>query len=192
MIVGLTGGIGSGKTTVLKYFEKLGMPCYVADEQAKRIMNDSNIVKQQITQLLGNEAYVHNKLNKQFIASQIFSDKKLLLKINQIVHPEVHKDLQEFVKNNTTHPYIIYESAILFENNNHHLCDKIIVVTAPVETRIKRVMERDNVTKEQVLARINHQMSDEEKIKRGDFVIENSNYSDLEEKVLDIHKQLTV
>lgn len=189
MVVGLTGGIGSGKSTVLTEFEKLGVPTYIADVEAKKIMNSSEEVKSQIKALLGEKAYLNDVLNRRYIAEKVFSDKKLLKQLNAIVHPAVRKHFQDFIKMQTT-PYLVYESAILFENNTDALCDKVVVVTADLEERISRVIKRDGVSRASVLERMNNQWSQEDKVKKADFIIQNNHIEQLESQVLKLHKQL--
>ena len=168
-IVGLTGGIGSGKTTVAQVFKSLGVPVYNADEQAKALMQSSEIIKQKLIHLLGDDCYSDNQLNRFFIASKVFSDKRLLEKINAIVHPQVaaHFD-QWYTKQNA--PYVIKEVAILFETKSQHLFDFIITVVAPLEIRIQRVMNRDQKTKNEVMSIIKNQLPDSEKINQSNFV----------------------
>ncbi|WP_010135799.1 dephospho-CoA kinase [Ochrovirga pacifica] len=189
MLIGLTGGIGSGKSTVISFFQELGVPCYIADIEAKKIMVSSDIVISKIKKLLGEEAYIDGNLNRNYISKQVFKNKALLQKLNSIVHPEVHQDLKKFAALQTC-PYFLYESAILFENNNQHLCDKVIVVTADKEERIQRVMDRDQVDRAAVLARMQHQWEDEIKIKKADFVIVNQDKKACKEQVLALHQQL--
>ena len=189
MIVGLTGGIGSGKSTALKMFESLGVPVYQADVEAKKIMVHSNEVKESIIHLLGAESYHNNELNRTYIAQKVFNNKKLLTALNTIVHPAVHKHFQEFVAKQKA-PYLVYENAILYENKSEHLCDKVIVVAAELEDRISRVMKRDKVDREAVLSRMNNQWSQEDKIKKADFVIHNSDLEKLAKEVAALHYQL--
>ena len=172
-IVGLTGGIGSGKTTVAKKFEALGIPIYIADIEAKKLMNRSKIIKRKLYKLFGESAYVKGELNKSFIAKKIFENKDLLEKMNAIVHPKVGKHFDRWL-NKQTSPYVIKESAILFEKNLQEQCDFVVLVTSPKELRIKRLLDRDNTTKEKILAVMSNQLIEEEKIKRSDFVITNT------------------
>lgn len=189
MVVGLTGGIGSGKTTALKEFEALGVPVYIADVEAKKLMNTSDEIKLKLRELFGHQAYVNNKLNRNFIADKVFSNKELLTKLNAIVHPVVHQHFKEFIKEQTA-AYLVYENAILFENKSEKLCDLVIVVATDLEDRIRRVMLRDNVDKESVIRRINNQWSQEDKITLADYVIYNNNQSELKEQVNRIHVKL--
>lgn len=188
-LVGLTGGIGSGKTTVAKYFEELGVPVYIADSEAKALMNRSKVIRRKLIALFGNEAYVENTLNRPFIAQQIFNDKKLLNAMNAIVHPKVASHFKRWV-NKQDSPYVISEAAILFENGSYKKYDFIITVTAPENIRLQRVIKRDNSNKQKVEAIMANQWSDEEKIKRSDFVIENIDLEQTKIQVRKIHKKI--
>lgn len=188
-LVGLTGGIGSGKTTVAKYFEELGVPVYIADSEAKALMNRSKVIRRKLIALFGNEAYVENTLNRPFIAQQIFNDKKLLNAMNAIVHPKVASHFKRWV-NKQDSPYVISEAAILFENGSYKKYDYIITVTAPEDIRLQRVIKRDNSNKQKVEAIMANQWSDQEKIKRSDFVIENIDLEQTKIQVRKIHKKI--
>ena len=189
-IVGLTGGIGSGKTTVAHIFKSLGVPVYNSDKEAKSLMQSSEVIKQELIQLLGEDCYTADgQLNRSFIASKVFEDAVLLEKINAIVHPKVATHFEQwFSKQNT--PYIIKEVAILFETKSQYLFDFIITVTAPVEIRIQRVMERDQKTKKEVQAIIDKQLPDSEKIIQSNFVINNSTLLEIENKSILIHNEI--
>lgn len=182
MVVGLTGGIGSGKTTVLKLFKDLGVPCYIADEEAKRLMNTSIEIKKDLIALFGDDAFTPQGLNRKFIANIVFQNPKKLERLNTIVHPRVFEDFKIFVQNATA-DYVIYESAILLNGSSKKLCDKIIVVTAPLKTRIERVIKRDMVSEQDVLSRINLQMNEKEMVAKSDFVIDNNNLESTKNKV---------
>ncbi len=190
-VVGLTGGIGSGKTTVLELFKAKGIPCYISDLEAKRLMVESTVIRNHVTMLFGEESYADNKLNTSYLAQIVFSDKEKLEALNKIVHPVVKEDFQRFVKNQNT-PYVIYESAVLLNNGIPDYIDKVISVIAEESLRIDRVVARDNVKKEDVKKRISRQLSQDELIKNADFIIENNNlsFSELENNVNLIHKQL--
>lgn len=189
MIIGLTGGIGSGKTTITKLFYKLGIPIYVSDIEAKKLMvSDVNLIFE-IKQLLGDDSYNDTELNRAYISKKVFEDKSLLHQLNALVHPAVAKDFLKWYQSQDA-PYVIKESAILFESGSYTNCDVIITVTAPLEERIKRVMLRDNVTKKQVLHRVMNQLSDEEKIDRSNFIINNLTLEGAEEQVVKIHNQI--
>lgn len=189
MIVGLTGGIGSGKTTIAKLFYKLGVPIYVSDIEAKKLMvTDANLISE-IKKLLGDESYNGTELNRTYISKKVFEDKSLLNQLNALVHPAVAKDFVNWKDAQKT-PYVVKESAILFESGSYKDCDLIITVTAPLEERIRRVMLRDNVTKKQVLHRVMNQLNDEEKIDRSNFIINNLTQEGAEEQVVKIHSQI--
>ena len=188
-IVGLTGGIGSGKTTVAQMFKALGVPVYNADDEAKALMQSSEILKRELIQLLGVNCYQNEQLNRSFIASKVFADKALLEKINAIVHPKVAAHFEAWhAKQNT--PYVIKEVAILFETGSQHLFDFILTVTAPVETRIQRVMDRDQKTKPDVEMVIKDQLSEDEKINQSHFVIFNNTILETQRKVQEIHNEI--
>lgn len=188
-IVGLTGGIGSGKTTVAKFFEKLGAPVYYADEEAKRLMKDSKLLKERIIALLGEEAYTNDDIDRAYIADIVFRDKEKLKELNALVHPEVESHFEKWLRTLKS-SYAIQENALIFENNKESKYDAIITVTAPLRTRVVRVMERDKVTEKQVANRIDNQLDDEIKIRLATFVIHNTNLKKCEDQVLEIHKQL--
>lgn len=185
-IVGLTGGIGSGKTTVAKMFNKLNVPVYIADDEAKALMVRSKVLIRQLKALFGENAYIGKELNKKFLANAIFNDKNLLKKMNAIVHPKVARHFKRWVAKQDS-PYVIKEAAILFENGNYKQCDIVITVTAPLETRINRVISRDNTTKEKVLAVINNQWPDSKKIEKSNYIIENTDLEDTKLQVKKVH-----
>src|SRR5690606_20719035 len=147
IIVGLTGGIGSGKTTVAKEFQSLGIPIYIADDEAKKLMNTSKVLKRQLIDLFGEEAYVDNSLNRPFIADIIFKNEAYLQKMNAIVHPKVGIHFKNWASKQHT-AYVIKEAAVLFENNGYKQCDYVITVTAPKDLRIERLLKRAPTTKE--------------------------------------------
>lgn len=189
IVVGLTGGIGSGKTTVAKLFQALGIPIYIADVEAKRLMNTSKVIKRKLIALFGDEAYIHNELNRPFIASKIFNDSNLLSQMNAIVHPKVGSDFRRWLKKQTS-PYVIKEAAIIFEQQMQSEYDYIITVTANIDDKIERLLKRDQMTKNKIMEIIKNQMSDEEKIKKSDFVIVNDQLEDTKKQVLEIHEKL--
>lgn len=188
-LVGLTGGIGSGKTTIANFFKELGVPIYIADTEAKSLMNRSKVIKRKLIALFGDNAYQNEKLNRDFLSKQIFNNKDLLQKMNAIVHPKVASHFTRWVKKQDA-PYVISEAAILFENGSYKKYDYIITVTAPEEVRLKRVMSRDNSSKEKVKSVMNNQWKDEEKIKLSDYVIQNINLEEAKAQVLQIHQNL--
>ena len=172
MIVGLTGGIGSGKTYVAQLFENLGVPIYIADVEAKKIMNANNEVKKAISVLFGNEAYQNGTLNRKYIAHQVFTNKVLLNKLNAIVHPAVANHFEAWYKAQNC-DFVIKESAILFETGGDKKCDHTILVIAPKNIRIQRVMDRDNISEKEVIERMKNQWDDGKKIKLASYIIEN-------------------
>lgn len=175
VILGITGGIGSGKTTVTNILYLLNIPVYIADIESKRITDTSPIVREKLISLFGEELYKENKLNKALLASLIFGNKENLLKVNAIIHPEVRKDFDRWVKENKHQKVVAIESAIMFESGFHKFVDKKVTVYTPLEMRIERAMKRDNTPKDKILSRINSQMPDEEKKELSDFVIVNDN-----------------
>jgi len=189
--VGITGGIGSGKTTVCKIFETLGIPIYYADDRAKWLMvNDPGLVSN-IKKLFGKQAYHEDgSLNRKYIASIAFKDKSKLQKLNYLVHPVVRQDGIDWHNAQTNVPYTLKEAAILFESGNYSALDKTITVFASKEIRIKRVQKRDASTHEEIEARMNKQMPEEEKIQLADFVIYNEGDKPLIPQVLAIHRKL--
>lgn len=189
IVVGLTGGIGSGKTTVAGMFEELGIPVYIADKEAKRLMNTSKVIRRKLIALFGKEAYLDNQLNRPFIASKIFNDAALLNQMNAIVHPKVGKDFIRWMKKQES-VYVLKEAAIIFEHHKQSEYDYIITVTASLEQRVARVIKRDNTTKEKVLDIVSNQMADEEKVKQSDFVIVNDELENTRKQVISVHKEI--
>ncbi|MDV7188115.1 dephospho-CoA kinase [Lutibacter sp. TH_r2] len=182
MIVGLTGGIGSGKSTVLKMFQKLGAQSFIADIEAKKIMNSDEELVLNIKQVFGDEAYKNGELNRAYIAEKVFNNKEKLNKLNALVHPKVRAYFNNFSKGKEKE-IIIYEAAILFESGSDKICNYVITITADLEERIKRIQKRDRISKEQIQARINNQISDAERVSKSDFVIENNNLIATQEQV---------
>lgn len=190
MIVGLTGGIGSGKTTLAKLFEVMGCAIYNSDDRAKEVYFNPE-VRQQVIELLGKEAYrSEQEIDKPFISSRIFSDTRLLQQLNSIIHPAVKTDFIEFTNQYAANKIIIKESAILFETGIYKDLEKTILVTAPLELKLKRVMQRNAVTKEEVEKRMSAQWSDEQKIALADFVITNDDQQALIPQVAGIIQKL--
>ncbi len=174
MKIGLTGGIGSGKSYVAKLFEQIGVPVYYADKEAKRLMISSQALKADIKDLLGPEAYHRNgRLNRAYVANKIFSDKTLLQGINKLVHPTVRDDFA-YWSQKQKYAYVLEESAIIYENKLQKYFDKVILVTAEKSVRIERVMKRDKANREQVENRMKNQLSDKKKVTLADFVLENN------------------
>lgn len=172
-IIGITGGIGSGKTTAAKYFEALGFPLYNSDQRARMIQNNNPEVIQAIKNVFGDESYTSEGMNRPYIASKTFKDKELLQQLNAIVHPAVFKDFKDWIEQQNT-DFVIKEAAILIESGSYKDCDLIISVIADQEIRINRTIERDGLTREQVEARMKNQLSDEERKEYSDYIIDNS------------------
>lgn len=190
MVVGLTGGIGSGKSTVAAIFKLLGCKIFNSDEVAKQIYFEEDI-KQHVVHLLGNDAYLNSTtLNKPYINSKIFSNTDVLKLLNSIIHPAVINKFEAFCQKNKNE-LIIKETALLFEANLQNQVDKIVLVTATDELRIKRTMLRDNLSKEEVAKKINSQLSQNEKIKHSHFIIDNNETELVIPQVIVIYKQLT-
>jgi len=188
--VGLTGGIGSGKSFVAKLFEALNIPVYSADKEAKRLMWRDGKLKHDIKNLLGVEAYHSNgRLNRQFIASKVFENKTLLTKLNALVHPAVREDLNYWFSQQVS-PYAIQEAALIFETGKSEFFDKIITVVADKELRISRTMKRDKCTRQSVLSRMKNQMPQDQKAERSDYIIDNNGSKSLIQQVYAIHRQL--
>lgn len=185
--VGITGGIGSGKSAVCKMFEALGIPVYNSDVRAKELM--TSILKERIIELFGSESFNGNFLNRKFISDKVFNDRTLLAKLEAVVHPAVSDDFDKWAKSHSHMPYVVLESAILYESGFDWKVDKVIYVTAPVELRIARTMERDKASECDVRRRIEAQ-GDNNNATRADFVIENIDLKEAEQKVRQIHNIL--
>lgn len=172
-IIGLTGGIGSGKSTVANYMATKGIPVYIADLEAKKIMEDTEVIRE--VQKIFNENVILDNgfLDRAKIAQIVFADKERLHALNELIHPKVKNHFREWLKSHENEKFIIKEVAILFESGGDKECDKVILVTAPMETRIQRTVKRDGVDPEAVKARIKNQLSDEEKMVKSDYIIEN-------------------
>lgn len=189
MIVGLTGGIGSGKSTVAKMFMELEVPVYDSDQEAKKLMSTSKEVKTAIIQLLGDGAYNEEGLNRSFIAEKVFKDSDLLEKLNGIVHPAVREHFLNWAENQKS-PYVIQETALIFENQAQDKYDHTILVTAPKNVRIQRVVQRDGAKEQAVKERMNNQLEDSQKRNLADFSIENLDLDKTKEKVKELHLKL--
>lgn len=189
IIIGLTGGIGSGKSTVLSFFKALGAVTYVADIEAKKLMNTDAALRARIKKLFGEKAYVQGKLNSAYIASLVFNDEKKLHDLNGLVHPKVREDFQYFVEKANA-DFVIYEASILFESGSDKFCDYIITVIADFDNKIERIKKRDGISEEQILERMKHQSTDDFKILKSDFVIRNNNLKHTESQALTLFKLL--
>jgi dephospho-CoA kinase len=171
--VGITGGIGSGKTLVSGLFERLGIPVYHADERARELMETSGTIRERLTALLGQAVYQGRRLNRQLLAEALFSDEALRQKVNSIVHPVVFEDFEAWASSFSGRPYVMQEAAIIFESGGDRYLDSVINVYAPRRVRIERVMKRDGVSREAVLARIRSQMSERQRQRRAGHTIVN-------------------
>ncbi|MCC9074153.1 dephospho-CoA kinase [Flavobacterium sp. F-65] len=190
-VIGLTGGIGSGKTTIAGYFNEMGIPVYIADDEAKKVMQSEEIIAA-IQAIFGAEVFENNTLNRAKLADIVFNNADKLALLNAIVHPAVKKDFENWLLKHKKEPYIIYEAAILFESGRYKECDIIITVTAPQETRIERVMHRDKTTREHVLKRMNMQWNDEQRLANSNYVIHNLNLKNAKQEVVKILKILNI
>lgn len=187
--IGITGGIGSGKSYVAKVFKALGVPFYDADKEAKELMNSNLAIRDALISTFGKEVYdSEGRLDRAYLASQVFRDKERLDKLNAIVHPVVIQHGEDWSMSQNF-PYSLKEAALLFESGSYKKLDYTILVTAPADIRITRVMQRDTITREEVLDRINKQLPDEEKQKLADFTIVNDGLTPLLPQILPLHQQ---
>ena len=187
--VGITGGIGSGKSTVAKVFEVLGIPVYYADDAAKRLMNEDEVLKEQLLKQFGKETYVEGKLNRKFLSSLVFNDEEKLALLNSIVHPATLRDADRWMQQQES-PYAIKEAALIFESGAQQQLDYVIGVYAPSTVRIQRVMKRDGITREAVKARMEKQINEEIKMRLCDYVIYNDEQELVIPQVVKIHEAL--
>ncbi|MEN9513348.1 MAG: hypothetical protein RJB16_1108 [Bacteroidota bacterium] len=190
IIIGLTGGIGSGKSTVAKIFAQLGIPVLDADATAKAIMNEDRSVKTKLIELFGEDAYKENQLNRPYIAQIVFEDAFKLQQLNAIIHPITIQYAKEWASKQSA-PYVIKEAALFFESGSSEGVEKIIGVTAPKHIRIQRVMQRDQITREDVIKRMEHQLEDSLKMKLCDWVIQNDDMHLLIPQILAIHQEIS-
>lgn len=186
---GITGGIGSGKTTVCSVFEILGVPVYYADDESKKLFQDP-VISEMILSKFGKSILIDGKIDRKLLGSIVFNDPQKLTILNAIMHPAVKQHFDKWCELHNDSAYVLKEAAILFESESYKSVQKIITVTAPVELRIARVVKRDNVLSEDVMKRISSQMSDEEKIKRSDFVLINDEKQLIIPEIIKIHQQL--
>lgn len=187
--IGITGGIGSGKSIVSKVLQLMGYPVYASDQRAKDLMHENKTLVNGLKALFGEEAYIHSTLNRSYLAAQIFKDDSKRIAMNQLVHPAVREDFRNWV-NQQQSPLVFQESALLFETGNAAAFDAILLVTAPEEVRMQRVKKRDLLSDDQVKARFDAQMPEEEKIKRTNYVIQNSGHQLLVPQILDFLKKM--
>ena len=190
-VVGLTGGIGSGKSLVASIFRKMNIPVYDSDQRAKDLYVESEGLKSKMVLEFGPEVYTNNGINREYLAAIVFTNKAQLAKLNAIVHPVLQLDFDKWKALQKT-PYVIREAAILIESRAHTSCDKIIVVTADEDTRIQRVIQRDSAKVLDVKKRIENQITDTERISYADFVIDNNGHKSIIEQVMKIHDNLSV
>ena len=187
--VGLTGGIGSGKSTVARIFETLGVPVFYADDETKRLMNEDQEIRQKLVRHFGPETYNEQGLDRAYMASVVFNNIEKLELLNSITHPATIEHAGKWMAQQNS-PYIIKEAALIFESGSHQQLDKVIGVYAPRELRIMRVVRRDKVTADEVLKRLDRQMNEEEKMKLCDFVLQNDEKQQLVPQVLKLHEEL--
>jgi dephospho-CoA kinase len=190
-IIGLTGGIGSGKTTVANYFKELGIPVYIADVEGKKITESPKILKS-IKDAFGSAVFDEERLNRQKVSQIVFNDSEKLKQLNSIIHPEVEKHFMNWVNNHSNFPLVVKETALLFESGSYKKCDFVITVIAPLEDRINRVIKRDAITRENVLKRIDNQWSDEDRIRNSHYIIDNTDRKTIERQVKEILKKITI
>jgi len=186
--IGLTGGIGSGKTTVARIFETLGIPVYYADAAARKLMNTDPVLKKQIIQHFGEKTYSGGELDRKYLASVVFSNKEKLDRLNALTHPVTIRDAEAWMRRQTT-AYVIKEAALLFESGSAEKLDYIVGVYAPQHIRVKRVMDRDGIPAEEVMKRITRQIDEEMKMKLCDFVISNNDQQLVIPQVMALHEK---
>jgi dephospho-CoA kinase len=188
--VGLTGGIGSGKTLVCSVLEKLGVAVYYADLEARRLMSSDSELVLQISGLFGNKAYKGGCLNREFLAQRVFKDKELLTRLNELVHPAVRKDFSRWASEQKPAFYVVEEAAILFESGSDRNMDLTVGVFAEKELRVQRVMQRDGIAREQVRMRMNSQMNEKEKMEKADIVINNDGKLMILPQIINMHNAI--
>lgn len=190
MILGVTGGIGSGKSLVCDIFKHLGVPIYNSDNRAKELMSSSPDLVSAISELFGEQAYLDGQLNRKHIASIVFNDDDKLKALNNIVHPAVGKDFDSWLKENSSAPLLIKEAAIMIESGAYKSLDKLLVVSAPESLRIQRVVERDTVSKDEVSKRMNKQLSEDELLEYADYVVHNGGEHLIVPQVINIYNHI--
>jgi len=190
MIVGLTGGIGSGKSTVAQIFRALHIPVFIADEEAKRLLDEDQELKQRLRDILGPELLIGDKVDRRYMAQRIFQDEKLLAQVNQMVHPAVGEAFRRWYQEHRNYPYVLREAAILYETNGHKDCDRVVVVSAPEDLRLKRVIARSGEGEAQVRQRMDRQYPQEYKDKLADFLIFNDGQKMIIPQVKAVHEDL--
>ena len=192
-IIGITGGIGSGKSLICKIFSTMNIPIYDADSRAKYLINRDISLKNSIKNFLGENAYTPTgEYNRAWVASQVFNNPDLLKQLNSIVHPCVHKDSHDWVKNYPKSPFLLYEAALMKAAGDNNMFDKVIVVNAPINLRIKRIQARDKRSEQEIRDIIARQISDGDRLKIADYVIENDDKKPVLEQVLEIYQQIQI
>jgi dephospho-CoA kinase len=186
--IGITGGIGSGKSLICKVFTRFGIPIYYADDEAHYITDQDPEIRKKIIALTGEHIYSGNELNRQVLAAYIFNDKSLLEQVNRIIHPKVAAHFNDWCTHHTDHPYIIQESAILFESDAYKNFDKIVTVSAPEPIRIRRVLSRKNMTPGKIKAILRNQLDEKEKIDRSHYIVINDNTQLVIPQILHLHQ----
>ena len=190
-IIGITGGIGSGKSLICRIFSTMNIPIYEADSRAKYLINQDIPLKNSIKNLLGDNAYTPtDEYNRSWVASQIFNNPDLLKQLNSLVHPCVHKDSHNWVKKYSKFPFLLYEAALMRAAGDNNMFDKVVVVSAPIDLRIKRIQTRDKRSEQEIKAIIAQQITDEERLKIADYIIENDDKKSVLNQVLGLYEKL--
>lgn len=189
--IGITGGMGAGKSTVCKIFSQIGISIYDADSRAKWLMNNNIELKEAIRKSFGWDSYTRkDDLNRDYLAKVVFNNEEKLKNLNSIVHPAVMKDFELWTQEHKDEPYSLKEAALLFESDSYKNLHKVIVINSPIETRIERVVKRDHVKREDVLKRIENQSTDRERMEKADWIIYNDGINSLIEQAMKIHNQI--
>jgi dephospho-CoA kinase len=189
--IGITGGMGAGKSTVCKIFGQLGVSIYDADSRAKFIMSNNQELKKAITENFGWDAYTRkDELNREYLAKVVFNNEEKLELLNNLVHPAVKNDYEQWAQEHRDEPYSLKEAALLFESMSYKTLHKVIVIASPIETRIERIMKRDHVKREDILKRIQNQSTDRERMNKADWVIYNDGVRSLIEQTLEVHREI--
>ena len=190
-VLGVTGGIGSGKSTVVNHLKKLGVPVFIADEQSKLLLKYDSNIRSAVKSLLGSQAYKQEDgqevPDKRYMASKVFSDKDLLSALNSILHPAVRERFQKWKADQNAH-YVAYEAAILLETGGRSICDQVLLITAPEELRVQRVLSRDDTNREEILNRMSKQSSELQKLLQSDIVISNINLTETLSELRYVHR----
>lgn len=189
--IGITGGMGAGKSTICKIFGQLGVSIYDADSRAKFIMSNNQELKKAITENFGWDAYTRkDELNREYLAKVVFNSEEKLELLNNLVHPAVKNDYEQWAQDHRDEPYSLKEAALLFESMSYKTLHKVIVIASPIETRIERIMKRDHVKREDILKRIQNQSTDRERMNKADWVIYNDGVRSLIEQTLEVHHKI--